>query len=844
MVIEMVKVKMIKIKKLKLCLALTLITLLVSTLIPAKASEWKSIGPDGGDMHFVYITRNHTVFASHGFGGLWRSEDGENWKLIYNPEFVNMNVMAMAELNGILFAGGNKGLWKSFDEGKTWSRIETGEKYIDEGSKYEIVSIVPLSENHIYFTARIDKAALFGGFEEVRNGFFELKDGELTFWEIPGYSTKHAVTMLAYDDNFSGREVLFVSSSDSGLYIFDIEDKTWNKILDKNTTRVSLDKANDTVYVGTIGDWYYVGRFNGNWSWEHITLDGECAVAEFIVPDPYNPERLWIGGSSGERGSLYTTDLRGDNFVGVGFWKDGEWLQLKIKGNWGITIAIDRNAENESEEPYVIHTEFGKGARIAYVPQAGKGCIQKTEDGGLTWRRAYNGIYGDTINKINYISSGVRKGDVVVTCVSGTQIAKDLGDSWEEGIDFTIGNIGYGLPGYAWGAASPREKLEGRYDLLIATGYPPTTLTGNGVYAVDTECLKSGGKGCMKRISAGPYFDLVVVGDKLYAGRMDEDVDVINLSDYSVQKIDVNGAGINIVYSGKIFISTERGGNRESDSYFFSDPRGEGSIYVCNVNNSCQEIYSGKRVVSFSVNGSRMLALTVEGKLIYWEDYSSNPAAYADLPSATYSDMVVDWEKGIVYVSTFDLNNKGVMFANISKALEGQLFDLGEGLLDKRVRDLMLVGNILFAGTEGQSVWRKVLPDNFEPFANFTFSPSLPNVNQPVTFLSLSYDPDGYIISYSWDFGDGSKETTANPAITHTYAEPGTYNVTLTVTDNNGLSSTTSAAVVVESELTKQQIKQQIISLIFEYVQASEEEKQEIGDQIIQLIFEYVKAPE
>jgi PKD repeat protein len=47
-----------------------------------------------------------------------------------------------------------------------------------------------------------------------------------------------------------------------------------------------------------------------------------------------------------------------------------------------------------------------------------------------------------------------------------------------------------------------------------------------------------------------------------------------------------------------------------------------------------------------------------------------------------------------------------------------------------------------------------------------------------------SYDPDGYIDSYEWDFGDGNSSADANP--THHYGAPGTYTVTLTVTDDFG----------------------------------------------------------
>jgi PKD repeat protein len=57
-----------------------------------------------------------------------------------------------------------------------------------------------------------------------------------------------------------------------------------------------------------------------------------------------------------------------------------------------------------------------------------------------------------------------------------------------------------------------------------------------------------------------------------------------------------------------------------------------------------------------------------------------------------------------------------------------------------------------------------------------------------VTFSSNgSYDPDGSIASYSWDFGNGVTSTAANPVFT--YTTPGTYTASLVVVDNSGLSS-------------------------------------------------------
>ena len=71
------------------------------------------------------------------------------------------------------------------------------------------------------------------------------------------------------------------------------------------------------------------------------------------------------------------------------------------------------------------------------------------------------------------------------------------------------------------------------------------------------------------------------------------------------------------------------------------------------------------------------------------------------------------------------------------------------------------------------------------PCASFQWIPKYPDVNTPVTFdASESYDPDGEIISFEWDFGDGNIGNGGQ--ITHNYTQPGLYEVELTVTDNNG----------------------------------------------------------
>lgn len=72
-------------------------------------------------------------------------------------------------------------------------------------------------------------------------------------------------------------------------------------------------------------------------------------------------------------------------------------------------------------------------------------------------------------------------------------------------------------------------------------------------------------------------------------------------------------------------------------------------------------------------------------------------------------------------------------------------------------------------------------------------------VGEAVHFdASQSIDPDGSIVSYSWDFGDDRDSDEKEPL--HSYAKPGVYKVTLVVKDNNGETDRDVIYVTVEEE--------------------------------------------
>lgn len=87
---------------------------------------------------------------------------------------------------------------------------------------------------------------------------------------------------------------------------------------------------------------------------------------------------------------------------------------------------------------------------------------------------------------------------------------------------------------------------------------------------------------------------------------------------------------------------------------------------------------------------------------------------------------------------------------------------------------------------------------NAAPSAALTHSPSSPSVGETVTFdASGSSDPDGVLVEYRWDF-EGSGQvvrTTTGPTADHSYPEAGTFEATVTVVDDDGLTDRATTSV-------------------------------------------------
>lgn len=127
-----------------------------------------------------------------------------------------------------------------------------------------------------------------------------------------------------------------------------------------------------------------------------------------------------------------------------------------------------------------------------------------------------------------------------------------------------------------------------------------------------------------------------------------------------------------------------------------------------------------------------------------------------------------------------------------ARRLHAAVYDASRG-------EHVIYGGNKASGATTSEVWAfRLAPsgENVPPSASFTVDPATgPALTSFLFNGSASSDPDGTIVSYAWDFGDGATGT--GSSATHGFAAQGTYTVTLTVTDNRGGTGTASSNVFV-----------------------------------------------
>ncbi len=133
------------------------------------------------------------------------------------------------------------------------------------------------------------------------------------------------------------------------------------------------------------------------------------------------------------------------------------------------------------------------------------------------------------------------------------------------------------------------------------------------------------------------------------------------------------------------------------------------------------------------------------------------------------------WEKEGSTLSSQIITSDGNLLNPKISVEENNVFIIAE--TDVNGKDELVLFNSFDLGENWEDP--VYIDSNIKPNSDFSYSKE----NLQVDFFDNSFDIDGSIQAWSWDFGDGNESYIKNPS--YTYESPGTYSVELTVIDND-----------------------------------------------------------
>jgi hypothetical protein len=161
--------------------------------------------------------------------------------------------------------------------------------------------------------------------------------------------------------------------------------------------------------------------------------------------------------------------------------------------------------------------------------------------------------------------------------------------------------------------------------------------------------------------------------------------------------------------------------------------------------------------------------------------------------------IVAIWDGGIMYlyIDNMDTPDNSLYVGNFTIAYCWKWLDIGNHWPTDNLN--------AFDGKIDEVRISRIIPTNgnIPPVVSFGWSPKYPIANEPITFnASASYDPDGSITLYEWDWNNDGiyDESHTTPTAIHTWISDGEYPVTLRVTDNGSATNIRKETVYVGNQ--------------------------------------------
>jgi len=669
-------------------------SLLVSLLmafclsIGTASAQWESSGPEGGIMR--YFARAGSTTYAVGFGAanpicsLHKSvNNGASWTKI-NSSTMPPNVNAIVASGSSLFVGTNSGIFRSDDEGVTWTEksnvvgigfLAVNSTYVfaaalnsgilrsaDNGETWTLLS-AGLTDLWFYSFA-VNGSNLFVGTGDNYLGVFRSTDNGDTWSQVsnglnyffegawyPGLSP--TITALG----FNGTDIYAGTNDSQGIWKSTDNGDNWT--IPDTTTRLysqilSVSGNGTDLFAGTLGyGVLHSGNDGLNWTITNNGIDVYRYAKSLLMSDT----DVFVSTDNG----IYKTSDSGNSWVA---------------SYSGISILAPTNPAFATIGSDVF---YGSGSSGVY----------RSSDQGANWSRINNGLPANfNFNSLystatdlfanNYVSTNGGNSWEPTTC--GIWINHGIGKY--SCVNVNDGVFEHGLyrsydNGVTWSLATngiPSASTQ-TYASIHSDGSNLFLGVSNGVY-------HSSDNGDTWIASATPFpnFNLAAFGGAQFVSTPTADI-------YGLH----GGGGVRGIYR-----STDNGANwvQVHDLLVHKFVQSGGKLYVSGTNlewngtawievlriMSSQDDGQSWTVISGNINNPVLLSLIAEGPNVY--------LSVSSVPN----------------YGVFRSSDNGSNWINIS-----------EGLPTTLVQDLRISGNKIFAAASGASVWQRNLSDFTAP---------------------------------------------------------------------------------------------------------------------------------
>jgi len=390
----------------------------------------------------------------------------------------------------------------------------------------------------------------------------------------------------------------------------------------------------------------------------------------------------------------------------------------------------------------------------------GAGFVIKTTDGGTTWSQISSGT-GESLNDIDRFPNG----NLIAVGDNGTILSSDGTSPWIISESFTQNNI-------------VAVQILGSDSVVVVDEIGQVYQSADGGLTWSSAGAPPPNMSEAEDVHFTTFLDGWVIGFSPISGSLYHTTDggstwtVVPDFQGAYVALDVEGTSIwaaNV--TGRYYRSTDNGltwiqgdlpgsPHQIKDMDFYNENLGYAVGWW---GQAFKSIDGGAtwEVLPTPNSDDNLTDIYIVGENELWLSSNNNVAYY----SATGGQ---NW-------AVLDIGSAGFgNFNSISASLEGDAWTVGfQGYIEH------------FTGPPPP-------PLNQPPVASFDFVTTGLTVN----FTDTSTDPDGFIVSWEWDFGDSSGSSQQNPS--HTFDTSGTYIVSLTVTDDDGDTGSTIRIISVQ----------------------------------------------